>query len=105
MTEHAMEYLAIVLTNGWELLQNTASESLLAFFHPHTGEVFIVNNFFETGDIVFRAKINEDDTVTILVLDDSVLSFVDYEEKQIRVDEVEVFAELEDEDEDEYIFN
>lgn len=97
MTDYKMEYLAIELVNDWELLQNTASENLLTFFHPHTNEICVVHNFLETGTIVFRAKINDDDTLTILVLDDSIISFIDYEEKNIRVDEIEIFAELEEE--------
>lgn len=98
MNDNTMEYVAIELVNDWEFLQNTASENLLTFFHPHTNEICVVHNFFETGTIVFRAKINDDDdTLTILVLDDSIISFIDYEEKNIRVDEIEVLAELEEE--------
>ncbi|MFS0783209.1 hypothetical protein [Bacillus sp. 1P06AnD] len=97
MNDYEMEYMAIELRNDWVLLQNTASENLLAFFHPDMNEIFVAHDFFETGTIVFRAKMNDDDTLTILVLDDSIISLIDFEEKQIRIDEVEVLAELEEE--------
>ncbi|MGM9922660.1 MAG: hypothetical protein ACI35R_00245 [Bacillus sp. (in: firmicutes)] len=95
MNDGIIEYIAVELTHGWELLQNAAAGNLLAFFRPDCDEIYVVHDFFEDGMIIFRARIESADTVTILLQDDSVIGMVDYEEKQIRVDEVEVLAELE----------
>lgn len=94
MDEFQFEYNQVDVTHGWQVLINTAAEKLLLFFDAERGELTSVYDFFEDGSIVFKVHIESEDSITILELNDErVITMIDYEEKQIRIDDIEVLAE------------